>query len=145
MEIEIARINKMTLQQDALGKRFVKVSCGYDLTGIDFIWILSNPTDAQRLMKLMSYTEATDGNDLKGKIIRVVNDCNVCRGFGHPTEDRFVPLDGEEFQEVTEEQFQGLLGFLREAQLKEFERQLELDKKEFAVLKRIYPNGYFGP
>ena len=68
----------------------------------DWGFILTNPTDAQRLVKLMNYTGVYDVKNLNGKIVRtVMHDC-FFRGFGDPIEDKFIPAFGERHEESLE-------------------------------------------
>jgi len=72
--------------------------------------ILTNPVDAQCLMKLMRYTGINEVKDLIGKSVRKIeNDDGFFYGFGDPIEDKFVLFCGEELKEVTEVQFIELL------------------------------------
>ena len=67
----------------------------------------ANSVDVQRLKKLMNYAEVSQFNDLIGKIVRVGFVPGRCFiGFGHPFEDRFVPMNIDCFSEVTECKFE---------------------------------------
>lgn len=109
MEITNARIKNVTVgldDRDRLSARMT-FECKHDCC--DWGFILTNPTDAQRLVKLMNYTGVYDVKNLNGKVVRVVNHDCFFRGFGDPIEDKFIPAFGEELKEVTEAQFEELL------------------------------------
>ena len=72
-------------------------------------FVLENPADVQRLKTLMNYTAVYLVKDLKGKIIRKVKSDRYLRGFGHPIEDKFVPVSTKEFTEISEAEFKTML------------------------------------
>ena len=102
MKIINAEIKDVTVGFDA--RKSFSVMVGFDSQHGYCFWffILTNPTDVQRLVKLMEYVGANNFDDLNGKIIRKVEDSAEClRGFGHPIADKFVPILTEEFKEIT--------------------------------------------
>ena len=109
MEVNNARIKNVTVGLDDRDRLSARMTFESQHGCCDVGFILTNPTDAQRLVKLMNYTGVYEVKNLNGKIGRVVNhDCSF-RGFGEPIEDKFIPAFGEEFKEVTEAQFEELL------------------------------------
>lgn len=108
MTIENRRIKNVKVGLDDRDRLSIRMT--FDgIWSCDWGFILTNPIDSQRLVKLMNYAGVSDVMDLNGKIIRVVNHDRFLRGFGDPIEDKFVPTFGEELQEITEEEFNKLL------------------------------------
>lgn len=109
MEITNARIKNVTVGLDDRDWLSARVTFEWKHGCCDRGFILTNPTDAQRLVKLMNYTGVYDVKNLNGKVVRAVNHDFSFRGFGDPIEDKFIPAFGEELKEVTEAQFEELL------------------------------------
>lgn len=109
MEIINARIKNVTVGLDDRDRLSAMMTLESRHNCCDWGFILTNPTDAQRLVKLMKYTGVRDVEDLSGKTIRVVKHDCCFRGFGDIIEDKFIPAFGEELKEVTEAQFEELL------------------------------------
>lgn len=109
MEITNARIKNVTVGLDDRDRLSARMTFEGQHGCCDWGFILTNPVDAQRLMKLMSYTGTYEVKNLNGKIVRKIDHDNFFRGFGDPIEDKFVPAFGEELKEVTEAQFEELL------------------------------------
>ena len=72
-------------------------------------FILSDPIDVQRFIKLMNYVGVYEVIDLNGKVIREVDSCGFLRGFGHSIDDKFIPILTDEFMEISEKEFIELL------------------------------------
>lgn len=109
MEITNARIKNVTVGFDDRDRLSARMTFDGQRGCYDWGFILTNPTDVQRLMKLMNYAGIYEVGDLSNKIIRVVNKACFFRGFGHPIENKFVPTSTEEFKEVSEAEFEELL------------------------------------
>ena len=109
MEITNARIKNVTVGFDDRDRLSARMSFDGQYSCCDWGFILTNPTDVQRLIKLMNYVGAYEVEDLSGKIIRKVESGNFFRGFGHPIMDKFVPTLTEDFKEINELQFEELL------------------------------------
>lgn len=109
MEITNARIKNVTVGFDDRDRLSARMTFDGQHGCCDWGFILTNPTDVQRLMKLMNYTGSYEVGDLSGKIIRKVDSGNFLRGFGHPIEDKFVPTSTEEFKEVNKAEFAEML------------------------------------
>lgn len=109
MKLNNARIEDVTVGLDDLNRLSVRMT--FESQSVCFNWefILNNPTDVQRLVKLMNYTDVYDFENLNGKIVRTVMHSYAFRGFGDPIEDKFIPVFGEKLKEVTEAQFEELL------------------------------------
>ena len=109
MKVNNAKIKNVTVGLDDRDRLSARMTFESQLGCCDWGFILTNPTDAQRLVKLMNYTGVYDVKNLNGKIVRtVMHDC-FFRGFGDHIEDKFIPAFGEELKEVTEAQFEELL------------------------------------
>ena len=109
MRITNARIKNVTVGFDDRGWLSVMMTFEGRYRCDDWRFILTNLGDVQRLIKLLSYTESHEVEDLNGKIIRRVDFGNSLRGFGHPIEDKFVPTLTEEFKEISKSEFEELL------------------------------------
>ena len=109
MKITNARIKDVTVCIDDWDRLSARMTLKNEYGCCDCGFILSNPTDVQRFMKLMNYTEAYEVSDMEGKIIRKVDSDGFLRGFGHPVEDKYIPTLTEEFMEISEEEFEKLL------------------------------------
>ena len=109
MQINNARITNVTVGLDDRERLSARMTFESELGCCDWGFILTNPVDSQRLVKLMNYTGVYDVKNLNGKIVRVVNHECFFRGFGEPIEDKFIPAFGEELKEVTETQFEEIL------------------------------------
>ena len=111
MEVNNAKVRNVTVGLDDLDRLSARMTFQSQLGCCDYGFILTNQTDAQRLVKLMNYTGVYDVKNLNGEIVRTVSYDNDCfpRGFGDPIEDKFIPAFGEELKEVTEAQFEELL------------------------------------
>lgn len=109
MKITNARIKNVTVGLDNRDR----LSARMTFEGQDGCWdlgfILTNPTDVQRLIKLMNYVGAYKVDGLSGKIIRQVYSGDFLRGFGHPIKDKYVPTLTTEFKEINEAEFEELL------------------------------------
>lgn len=108
MEVMNARIENVTVGLDDRDRLSVRM-CFNGGWGCEWGFILTNPIDSQRLIKLMEYTRTSDVLKLNGKIVRMVTHDCFFRGFGDPISNKFVPAFGEELQEITEEDFKKLL------------------------------------
>lgn len=108
MEVKNARIKNVKVGLDDRDRLSVRMTFegGW---ACDWGFIITNPIDSQRLVKLMDYAGTCDVLKLSGKIVRMVTHDCFFRGFGDPIEDKFVPAFGEELQEITEEEFNKLL------------------------------------
>ena len=109
MEIKNAKIKNVTVGLDDRDMLSARMTFESQLNCCDWRFILTDPIDSQRLMKLMSYTNVYEVNNLDGKIIRIVKEDSLFRGFGDPIEDKFVLAFGEKIKEVTKEQLNELL------------------------------------
>lgn len=109
MKITNAKIKNVTVGFDDRDRLSASMTFDGQHVCCNCGFILTNPTDVQRLMKLMNYTGSYEVGDLSGKIIRKVDFGNFLGGFGHPIEDKFVPTLTEEFKEVNEEEFAEML------------------------------------
>ena len=109
MEITNARIKNVTVGLDNRDR----LSASMTFEGPNFCrnccFILTDPTDVQRLVKLMLYTGTSEVQELNGKIIRRIDKNNFLRGFGDPIANKFIPIFGDELKELTESQFEELL------------------------------------
>lgn len=109
MEITNARIRNVTVGFDDNDRLSVRMTFASRHDGsCDWGFILTNPTDVQRLIKLMNYTDSYEVGELNDKIIRRVCSGHFLRGFGHPIEDKFVPTLTE-FTEVNKAEFVEML------------------------------------
>jgi len=109
MEVSNARIKSVKVAFDDLDRLSARMTFEGQQGCCDWGFILTNPVDVQRLEILMKYTGTYDLKDLKGKIVRKIDHDYFIRGFGHPIEDKFVPLFGQEVKEVTQAKFPELL------------------------------------
>ena len=109
MEITNARIKNVTVGFDDRDRLSVRMTFDGQHSCCDWGFILTNPTDVQRLIKLMNYVGAYEVDNLSGKIIRKVDSGNLVRGFGHPLKDKYVPTFTEKFKEINESEFEELL------------------------------------
>ena len=109
MEIANARITKVKVGFDARDRLSARITFKSQYGCCDWDFILSNPVDVQRLRKLMNYTDAIELKDLNGKIIRKVDLNFRIHGFGHPIEDKFVPIFTDEFTEISEAELETML------------------------------------
>ncbi|MBE5819490.1 MAG: hypothetical protein E7310_01480 [Clostridiales bacterium] len=109
MEIINARIKNVTVGLDDRDRLAANMTFECPHGSCSWGFILTNPTDSQRLLKLLQYTGANEVNNLNGKIVRAINHDCCFAGFGDPIKDEFVPTFGEELKEVTEVQFKELL------------------------------------
>lgn len=110
MKIMNAKIEKVTVGMDDRDQLSARITFAGRCLSYFWVFVLTNPIDSQRLIKLLEYTETNDLQKLNGKIVRIVDHGCFFRGFGDPIEDKFVPTFGEELQEVSEEGFNKLLG-----------------------------------
>lgn len=109
MEITNARIKNVTVGFDEWEKFSVKMELYSQHDKLDWYFILTDPTDVQRLMRLMNYTGSHEIGDLNNKIVRKVISEKIFRGIGDPIEDRFFLTLTEEFKEINESEFEELL------------------------------------
>jgi len=109
MEVNNARITNLTIGLDDRDRLSARMTFECHFGACDWAFILTNPKDAERMVKLMNYTGVHKVEALNGKIVRIVIHGSCFRGFGDPIEDKFVPALGEEFKEVTVEQFEVML------------------------------------
>lgn len=108
MKIQNAKIKDVTVGFDDRDMLAVSFSLNGQYTGSQCSFNLEDPVDVQRLIKLMQYTCSYEVGDLNGKIVRKGDTGHLLRGFGHPCEDKFIPVLTEEFQEITEAEFEEL-------------------------------------
>ena len=109
MNIENIKIEDAKKGFDNRDRSVVSFSVVGDGTGTAWIFNLENPTDVKRLNKLMQYAEVNQPEHLNGKEFRAVISDNFLHGFGHPIQDKYIPISSELFQEVTEAEFAELL------------------------------------
>lgn len=109
MEIANARITNVKVGFDDRDRLSARMTFESQHGCCDWGFILSNPVDVQRLSTLMNYTDTYDVKNLNGKIIRKVDSDCFLRGFGHPIEDKFVPVSTKEFTEISEAEFETML------------------------------------
>ena len=109
MEIANARITNVKVVFDDRNGLSVTMTFETQHGYCDWRFILSNPVDVRRLRKLMNYTDAIELKDLNGKIIRKVDLNFRIHGFGHPIEDKFVPIFTDEFTEISEAELETML------------------------------------
>ena len=103
MRITNAKIKNVSVGIDDLNRLAARMT----FNGLNKCWgwsfILNRSTDINRLMKLMEYVEVHELNDLENKIVRVAEAEYFLLGFGHPIEDKFIPINtGGEFIELGE-------------------------------------------
>ena len=109
MRITNAIIKNVAVVFDGKNKLSAIITFKASYSCYDFSFILTNPLEVQRLMKLMSYTGVNDISNLNSKIIRIATEPGYCYGFGHLIEDKFIPTFTEDFKEVSEAEFEELL------------------------------------
>ena len=109
MEIQNAIIKNVTVGLDDRDRLSAMISFESQGKLCTQGFILTNPNDTERLIKIMSYTGSSKVEQFKGKIVRVVNHDFSFQGFGNPIEDKFVPIFGDKLNEITEDQFEELL------------------------------------
>ena len=109
MKIANARITNVMVGFDARDGLYAKMTFETMSSACYGHFYLLNAVDAQRLSTLMDYTRTYDIKDLDGKIIRKVDLNSRMVGFGHPIEDRFVPLSTKGFIQVTENEYEKML------------------------------------
>ena len=109
MEIVNARINNVSLKFDDRDRLSASMILESPHGCCAWGFILTIPSDVQRLIKLMNYTDSHNFESLNNKIIRIVNQGRLLRGFGHPIEDKFFTALGNGVTEVTEVQFEEFL------------------------------------
>lgn len=109
MKILTARITKARVGFDERDKVVARMTFENEYGCCDWAFVLENPVDVQRLKALMKYADAFELKDLNGKIIRQVDSERFMRGFGHPIEDKFVPIYTNEFTELSKVEFGAML------------------------------------
>lgn len=109
MKIINAKIKNVTVGLDNGDRLSARMTFDGQCDCRDWSFILTNPTDVQRLMKLMNYAGVYKVGDLNDKIIRVVYHSILFCGYGDPIKDKFVPTSMEEFKEINEAEFEELL------------------------------------
>ena len=70
---------------------------------------LTDSADTNRLAKLMEYTKARNISDLNNNTIRLAFFQSKIQGFGHNSDDKFVPAFTKEFMELTLSEFDKML------------------------------------
>ena len=70
MKVNNAKIKNVTVGLDDRDRLSARMTFESQLGCCDWGFILTNPTDAQRLVKLMNYTGVYDVKNLNGKIVR---------------------------------------------------------------------------
>lgn len=103
LEIANAIVTNVKVGFDDRKRLSVKISLDSQYGAYNCSFILANAVDVQRFTALMNYTLACDIDDLKGRIVRKIDDEGILRGFGHPIEDKFVLFSTKEFTEIFEE------------------------------------------
>ena len=102
MQVINAKIKNVTIGFDDRERLSVRMNFDGEATSCTWGFVLINPVQVKNLIKLMEYTEVREVKNLEGKIIRVVFKEIFLRGFGHPVDDKFIPLTGiVEPEEVT--------------------------------------------
>ena len=105
MKIQNVKIKNVTIGINDREKLAVTMSFEGSGGGCAWSFIMDNPTDVQRLILLMKYTEVKEVMKLEGKVIRVIVCEAFIRGFGHPIEDKFVSVILSEVMEITQAEF----------------------------------------
>ena len=113
MVIERVRISKVTVETNyCYDSLFVKMEFRNKRIGSSWSFTLGDPVEVQRLTKMMNYVGVSEVDDLERKYIRIVisyGTLGTLCGFGHRTQDKFVPLSTEEFRKITEKEFEEIL------------------------------------
>lgn len=109
MRITNSRIKNVTVGLDDRDRLSARMTFEGQRGSCEWIFILANPKDVERLVNLMNYARVNEVEELDGKIVRIVDCDGLFRGFGDPIEDKFIPVFGEELKEVTEAQFEEML------------------------------------
>jgi len=92
MEILNARITMVCVGLDDNDRLSASMTFEHVKGCCDWNFVLENPVDVQRLKALMDYAGVCEVKDLKGQIVRQVYSECYLRAFGHPFEDKFVPI-----------------------------------------------------
>lgn len=93
---------------------FLDDNSGYLILQVSFVpstpprtvhnFVLNNPVDVQRVIKLLQYTHSRDVEELWNKEIKTAYKNHFTYGFGDLAEDKFVPFLTKELMEVSKEE-----------------------------------------